>query len=284
MSNPFCPSDPNFKQNTAVAVALIALVGAGAYQMFGDDPAGAPVAPAPGQAAEDGYEEAEPIHWGYHGEIGPAHWGDLDPAFAACAEGQAQSPIDLAAAETGEPVEFEMNAYQAPLTVLNNGHTVQFNLDNGSTLSAEGKTYNLLQVHFHTPSEHVAKGKPFNAEAHFVHRADDGTLAVVGVLIREGTANPTLASLFRHLPKEEAEAETFPGTTIDPNGLIPRRTELFHYTGSLTTPPCSEGVNWYVFATPATASAKQIATLAGVLGANARPAQPLNDRAVLISE
>ncbi|SDH13900.1 carbonic anhydrase [Roseospirillum parvum] len=282
MSNPFCPSDPAFKQNAAAAVAVIALVGAGVYQARDNfDFTFWQAEPAVQEVVEHADEAP---HWGYHGDAGPAHWGGLAPQFAACAEGQAQSPVDLAAASVGEPIDFELNVLPAPLSVLNNGHTVQFNMDNGSTLTAEGVTYNLLQVHFHTPSEHVAKGKPFNAEAHFVHQAEDGSLAVVGVLVKEGKANPTLASLFEHLPAEEAEAQTFADTTIDANGLIPADSGLFHYSGSLTTPPCSEGVNWYVFTRPATASAKQLATLSGVLGANARPAQALNERAVEISQ
>lgn len=177
--------------------------------------------------------------WGYEGPGGPAQWGDLGAEYALCKAGRAQSPIDLAEANVEAAVAISTAYRPTALTVLNNGHTVQFNIGSGSTLTSGGKTFNLIQVHFHTPTEHAIGGKTFPLEAHFVHQSAAGQLAVIGVMIVEGEANPALASLLRHLPLQESAPQTYPGTMIDPNGLMPADLSLFRYMGSLTTPPCS---------------------------------------------
>lgn len=230
----------------------------------------APTAAAP--AAHGG------AHWSYEGPEGPANWGDLEESFAACRSGRMQSPVDLGGADAEGSIVISTRYNAVPLSILNNGHTVQFNTDAGGELSANGVTYKLLQVHFHTPAEHPVFGKVMPLEAHFVHKSDEGSLAVVGVFFVEGTENSTLASVLAHLPEEPAEAKTYAGVTIDPNGLLPSNMALFRYMGSLTTPPCTEGVNWHVLRTTATASKQQIARLSAVLNANARPVQPLNRR------
>ncbi|MGE0255184.1 MAG: carbonic anhydrase [Alphaproteobacteria bacterium] len=219
--------------------------------------------------------------WSYEGPGGPQHWGDLDAEYALCKAGKAQSPIDLADANVMAGVTIATDYRPLPLTVLHNGHTVQFNVGNGSTLTSGGKSFDLVQVHFHAPTEHAMGGRTFPLEAHFVHQSAAGKLAVIGVMIVEGAANPALAALLRHLPMQEMAAKTYPETVIDPAGLMPAQRDLFRYMGSLTTPPCSEGVNWHVMAATITASAAQIEMLAKAMGANARPVQAANDRLIV---
>ncbi|WP_194096716.1 carbonic anhydrase [Marivivens aquimaris] len=217
-------------------------------------------------------------HWTYSGDEGPDHWGELSEEYASCAGGAMQSPIDLSGAEASGTVNYEFDYQPVALNILNNGHTVQFNTAEGGDLVEAGKTFHLAQIHFHTPSEHDVDGKEFPIEAHFVHQADDGALAVLGVLIEEGEANATLQTVIDNMPTTPTEAADVAGVTIDPNGLIPASHEIYRYMGSLTTPPCSEGVNWHVLATPMTASAEQIAALSEVLNHNNRPLQQLNAR------
>lgn len=221
---------------------------------------------------------AEAPHWTYAGEHGPAHWADLDPAYATCAVGQYQSPIDLGAGgeEASAPVEAQYETI--PLTVLNNGHTVQITAEAAGRLQSSGTTYDLVQVHFHAPSEHVIDGRPVPVEAHFVHKAADGRLAVLGVFVVAGAENPALAALLPHMPATATPAQTFPAVSIDLNMLLPADRSVYRYGGSLTTPPCTEGVAWHVLKAPVTASPLQIETLSQVLHGNARPVQPLNGR------
>lgn len=224
---------------------------------------------------------AEAPHWTYAGEHGPAHWADLDPAYATCAAGQYQSPIDLGAGsqETSAPIEVRYETI--PLTVLNNGHTVQITAEAAGHLQSFGTTFDLLQVHFHAPSEHLIEGRPVPIEAHFVHKAEDGRLAVLGVFVVAGAENPALAALLPHLPSTATPAQTFPAVSIDLNALLPADRALYRYGGSLTTPPCTEGVAWHVLTAPVTASPLQIAQLTAVLHGNARPVQPLNGRLLI---
>jgi len=217
-------------------------------------------------------------HWSYSGEDGPAHWGDLAAEYATCGTGHMQSPIDLGDAEATGSIKLAADYKAVPLVVLNNGHTVQFNTEDGGTLTEAGVTYDLLQVHFHAPSEHVVNGKPAPLEAHFVHRSKDGALSVIGVFIVEGKANPALATLIKYLPTQVTPATPVEGVTINPNDLLPASMAMYRYMGSLTTPPCSEGVSWHVLSTDITASKERIEALSAVLHMNARPVQPLNDR------
>lgn len=217
-------------------------------------------------------------HWSYDGAHGPAHWGVLKDEYRLCASGLMQSPVDLGSVAATGSIAIATDYRPVPLSVLNNGHTVQFNTPGAGTLTGGGTSFELLQVHFHTPSEHVRDGRHAPLEAHFVHRAADGRLAVLGVMVEEGPANPALATVIAHMPKVKADAVAPDGVMVDPAGLLPRDRALYRYMGSLTTPPCSEGVNWHVLATPVTASKEQIAALAAVMHMNARPAQPLHGR------
>ncbi|MCR4377248.1 MAG: carbonic anhydrase family protein [Rhodospirillales bacterium] len=220
-------------------------------------------------------------HWTYEGHEGPANWGELSPEFAACGAGKMQSPVDLADANADGQVTVDFNYSPAELEILNNGHTVQFNVANGSTMTSEGKTYTLAQVHFHTPSEHPISGKPFAMEAHFVHKAEDGQLAVVGVFFNEGASNAALKDVFTNAGTATAHEAKVAGASVDLRGVIPASPTFYRYMGSLTTPPCSEGVNWFVVKEPVEASAAEIAAMTKAFGHNARPAQNANARKIM---
>lgn len=220
-------------------------------------------------------------HWSYEGEEGPAHWGEMSPEFAICTAGRMQSPIDLGQANTKAGVEVAADYRRGPLTILNNGHTVQVQFDAGSTFTSSGKDFQLVQLHFHTPSEHQLNGKSFPAEVHFVHRNAAGQLAVLGVFIEAGPTNVELAKLIVAAPRMKSEPHLVEGFTFDPRALLPPTLAVYRYMGSLTTPGCGEGVNWHVAADPIQASPSQIAELARIMGNNARPVQPVNNRLVI---
>ncbi len=236
---------------------------------------------APGDTPEDGKAKpAHPTHWTYGGEEGPEHWADLSPENRPCAAGLQQSPVELSGAMSADapaPVPHWIPANST--TVANNGHTLQVNIPTGGSITLEGKSYALKQFHFHHPSEHTVDGKAFPLEVHLVHAASDGDLAVVGVLFEEGAANPALDPIWATAPIKEGEARI--NAQIDPYRFLPPVVGVYRYEGSLTTPPCSETVHWTVMATPATASASQLAAFASLFPWNARPVQPLNRRYVL---
>jgi len=219
-------------------------------------------------------------HWGYSGHEGPDNWGTLSADYHACSAGKMQSPIDLNAGNMWDTVSVKTNYKAVELEILHNGHTVQFNVGDGSTMISHGKAYKLLQIHFHTPSEHVTNGKPAPMEAHFVHQASDGALAVIGVFYTEGETNTALQAVFDHLPTTKTDAMK-KGVNIDPSELLPAISGFYRYMGSLTTPPCSEGVNWFVLKKPDTASKAQIDAMHKAIGNNARPAQPMNNRLMM---
>lgn len=223
---------------------------------------------------------ASGAHWTYEGHEGPEHWGELAPEFMQCRSGKMQSPIDLGLANATGHIDIWANYQEGPMAILNNGHTVQINFPSGSRLISGGREYELLQVHFHTPSEEAVNGKRYPMVAHFVHKSASGSLAVLGVFFEEGPANSELAKIVVAAPKKEREA--FPvRATLDPSGLLPSSLDVWRYQGSLTTPPCSEGVNWHVAKATVTASPEQIAALHAILGDNARPLQPLNGRLLI---
>ena len=222
----------------------------------------------------------EGVHWGYEGEAGPEAWARLDPAFAACS-GKNQSPIDLTGMIEADldPIEF---AYEAGGgEILNNGHTVQVNYAPGSTIQVDGRTFELKQFHFHAPSENHVDGKSFPMEAHFVHADKDGNLAVVALLFTEGAANTALPAAWAKMPKAAGEKNALP-EPFAAESLLPSRRDYFRFSGSLTTPPCTEGVRWLVLKKPASVSRAQVAAFAAALPhPNNRPVQPVNARPVL---
>lgn len=221
-----------------------------------------------------------PPHWTYSGEEGPDHWGDLDPAYAACKDGKEQSPIDIPAAAPSNHPEMTFDYKPSALHILNNGHTVQANYDAGSSLEVGGETWDLVQFHYHAHSEHTVEGTSFPAELHFVHKNTAGELAVVGVLLEDGAETAALNAFTDNLPTTEQAETTVDDVNIDAAGLLPAGHASWRYEGSLTTPPCTEGVSWFVMSEPLTASAGQIAKLTEVFDHNFRPTQPLEGREV----
>lgn len=220
----------------------------------------------------------EKPHWSYSGEAGPEKWGDLNHEFQLCKTGHMQSPVDLGSADIQGNFGVKAAYKPGPLTLLNNGHTVQAVIAPGSTLASGIARYKLLQIHFHTPSEEVLYGLPYPMVAHFVHVDHAGNLAVLGVLFEEGVHNAELEKLVRAAPAHESEAEVVKGVTFDPAKLLPANLAVYRYEGSLTTPPCTEGVRWHVARHRVSASAAQIAALHTIMGDNARPIQPLHGR------
>jgi carbonic anhydrase len=219
-------------------------------------------------------------HWSYQGEGGPEKWGELQADFKACQLGLEQTPIDLAGAIRGEVGSIEHVYKPIPLRILNNGHTIQVNADPGSTCAINGTRYELLQFHFHHPSEHLLAGKNFDMEVHFVHKASNGAIAVTGAFIRPGAVNAPLKALFDAMPAKEGPEARIDGL-IDLAAVLPKTGGYYRYMGSLTTPPCSEGLTWTVFKEPIEASAAQIRGFAALFPNNARPVQQRNRRFLL---
>lgn len=218
-------------------------------------------------------------HWSYDGAGAPDKWASLDPANATCATGKRQSPIDIrdGIAVNLESVKFD---YQpTAFRVLDNGHTVQVNLAAGNGIEVMGRRYELLQFHFHRPSEERVNGKGFDMVAHLVHRDAEGRLAVVAVLLTKGAAQPVLQAVWNNLPLERNEEQAAP-TSLDLQRLLPEDQRYYTYMGSLTTPPCSEGVLWVVLKAPMQVSAEQIAVFAKLYPMNARPLQGRSGRLI----
>lgn len=226
------------------------------------------------------HADGHPPHWGYEGHHGgPAHWAELDPAFEACAKGTNQSPIDIRNAVKTDLPALQFQYGQTAPTIVNNGHTVQINLPQGQSLTVGGKTYELLQFHFHTPSEVALNGKRSAMVAHFVHKNAAGELGVVGVLIQPGKNNAAYAPVFAHLPRP-GEKITVDDLKLDLQAMLPKDKGYYSFEGSLTTPPCSEGVSWMVLKNPIALGSDQIKAFRRLFNANARPVQPLNDRVI----
>jgi carbonic anhydrase len=224
---------------------------------------------------------AQHHHWGYSGEGAPQNWGKLDPEFATCASGKSQSPIDLGKSTKGNPTPVRLDYKKGTTEILNNGHTVQVNYQPGSALTLDGRSFELKQFHFHAPSENTFNGKHFPLEGHLVHADKDGNLTVVAVMFSEGAANPFIASLWKMMPTHEDEKNALP-EPLSALQMLPAERHYYMFTGSLTTPPCAEGVRWLVIQKPVTASKAQIDAFAKAVGfPNNRPVQPLNARQVL---
>ncbi|MEO5360331.1 MAG: carbonic anhydrase family protein [Nitrospirota bacterium] len=226
-------------------------------------------------AAKDGHK----AHWSYEGDTGPEKWGDLSPESAVCKTGMQQSPVDIKEAKTAAKKNaYKINYKAVPLKIINNGHTIQVNYAPGSTIVINGKTYQLLQFHLHHPSEHTVAGKDYPMELHLVHKNDKGELAVLGVFMKEGKENATIKTIWDNLPDKVNEEKSAAAVKINATALLPKMNSLYVYSGSLTTPPCSEGVSWNVVSTPIEVSKAQIDKFISVVGKNARPVQPINDR------
>ena len=218
-------------------------------------------------------------HWAYEGEHGPAAWARLAPENATCASGQRQSPIDLT-----DGIKVELDAVQfdyrpSGFRVVDSGHTVQVNVAPGNTIEVLGKRYELVQFHFHRPSEERIDGKPFDMVVHLLHKSADGKLAMVAVLLERGSAQPVVQAVWNNLPLEQGDEVAAKGQ-IDLSGLLPSDRRYYTYMGSLTTPPCSEGVLWMVMKTPVPISPEQLSIFARLYPTNARPIQAPHGRRI----
>jgi len=228
-------------------------------------------------------KEVHGMKWGYKGEIGPDRWGDLSPEYKLCKIGKAQSPIDIRETKKAKLPEIEFHYADTRLNVVNNGHTIQVNYEPGSYIVYEGKKCELLQFHFHTPSEHLFNGKAFPMEVHLVHKCEDDGLLVIGVMMDEGKAHDLIAKIWEVMPSEEGEV-TRDDVKINAMDLLPESRGYYTYPGSLTTPPCTEGVKWIMMKEKIEVSKDQIDRFRSFYDMNARPVQPLNDRVVMESE
>lgn len=224
------------------------------------------------------------VHWTYEGENGPNNWGKLHEKFEPCAKGKSQSPIDLVNHKEGnELTDLKMSYKPIKMNIVNNGHTIQVNYDKGSTLTLNDKKYQLLQFHFHSHSEHTVEGKYYDLEMHLVHKDDSNNLAVVGVLFKKGSENHFLKKIWNQMPNEVNKVVNSDEELTLIEGL-PKNQSYYHYSGSLTTPPCSEGVSWNVLTTPLELSESQIKQFVDIVKENNRPVQPHNNRVLQIKQ
>lgn len=241
--------------------------------------------PAEKPAEKPAQEVKHEIHWGYQGEGGPANWGKLKTEFALCGTGMSQSPIDFDKTYKTKLDAIGFAYKETPLKIVNNGHAIQANYEPGSFVTVDGEKYQLVQFHFHAPSEYTVKGQFYDMEMHLVHKNDRNELAVVGVFLKKGNVNKLIQVLWDNMPKEIDKENVVSGISVNASGLLPKDTKYYHLFGSLTTPPCSEGVNWSVLKTPIEVSEAQIEQFKTLMGVdNNRPVQPLNKRFVLESQ
>lgn len=226
---------------------------------------------------------ADPSHtWSYSGATGPEHWRELSPEFALCKEGKQQAPIDIIHPQSAHLPILQFESHTVPLKIIDNGHTIRQNYISGSgnTIPVGERTYELQQFHFHHPSEEATNGKHYEMVTHLVYGDKDGHLAVVGVLVKEGKPNPLISTLWSNLPSEKLKERASDAVVVNAIELLPAKHTYYTYLGSLTTPPCTEGVTFYILDTPMEFSKEQIGKFAEFYPDNARPAQPLNGRVV----
>lgn len=231
-----------------------------------------------GRAAEN--PPAGQHGWDYGREHGPEHWGDLDPGFAACKSGHHQSPIDIEGTVKADLPAIQFDYRPSALRIVDNGHTVMASYAAGSSIQVGGHRYELKQIHFHRPSENTVHGKKYEMEAHLVHADEAGRLAVVAVLLEAGGENALVSELWTHLPGEKEKEEVPDGVRINAADLLPARHGYYAFEGSLTTPPCSENVDWMVLKDPVQVSAEEIARFARLYPNDARTTQPGYGRVV----
>ena len=230
------------------------------------------------------------VHWGYEPDNGPSTWGKLNRDWALCSEGKQQSPIDLADAKPKEMDEMKLEFPTASLRIIHqthvldaidNGHTIQINYDGGETFKIGNRRFVLRQYHFHSPSEHTVNGRHYPMEMHLVHVSEDKKLAVIGVFIDEGRHNEAFDRIWSNLPTQTGQEVHHENVQVDIDHILPENRATYRYWGSLTTPPCSQGVGWFVYAEPIELSRDQIQAFRKIFHGNNRPIQPLNDRALL---
>ena len=239
-------------------------------------------AAAPSRAGAMAGHGGGPVHWSYSGEGGPQAWASLQPEFRTCGAGRRQSPIHIEDSATllgpAEPLQFIYTPSGG--SVVNNGHTLQVDVEGENSLTVRGSTYRLVQFHFHHPAEERINRRGFAMVAHLVHRNAEGQLAVVAVLMDPGEPSPLIHKVWTHLPLEVGDRVRVPAGLIDLNELLPKDQRYYQFMGSLTTPPCSEGVLWMVLKSPVTLAADQLKLFSQLFPNNARPIQASNGRVV----
>jgi carbonic anhydrase len=230
---------------------------------------------AAGAAATAGEPE-----WSYSGANGPAKWGKLGKDNVVCGTGGLQSPIDIPDADVrkGDIPPLLFNYKAVPVRIIDTGHTIQVNYPPGSFLTVEGKRFELVEFHFHKPSEEKVNGKGHEMSAHLVHKGSNGKLAVVAVFLDQGNENEVIKTLWKNLPVTKGKEVLVDSAQINALQLLPKNKDYYRYEGSLTTPPCTENVTWLVLKTPTQVSGDQIARFGRIYPNNARPVQPRNDR------
>ncbi len=229
-------------------------------------------------------ETSHGAQWSYQGNKGPTHWGDLKEEFLLCKNGKNQSPINITKVQKAKAPSLEIYYQETSLDILNNGHTIQFNYEPGSYIKIGEKRFDLLQFHFHAPSEHVVDGKPRDMEMHLVHKNDKGGLAVIGVFFTLAPNNPILNSVWKYLPEKINQPTKMKEIKVNAKDLLPKNQEYFFYSGSLTTPPCSEAVMWNVLSQTFPVTQDQLNHFKELVENNARPPQPLNKRKITKAE
>jgi len=236
---------------------------------------------------------SDATHWTYEGEKGPQSWGKLDPDFSLCADGHSQSPVDIGKTSPAllpklrakfSPANLRIVHHEHLADEINNGHTIQVNYSEGDTMTVGDTNYELIQFHFHAPSEHTVQGKHYPMEMHFVHKSPSGALAVIGVFIEKGAHNAAFDPIFSNLPREKGVESHFEHVKVNVDDLLPHSHKSYRYDGSLTTPPCSEGVKWIVMKSPIQLSAAQIWWFTSRIEGNNRPVQPLNHRVTVTDD
>ncbi|MGB7754168.1 MAG: carbonic anhydrase family protein [Candidatus Acidiferrales bacterium] len=224
---------------------------------------------------------ANPPHWSYNGADGPDHWGDLESDYAECKSGHRESPIDIVGAQPADLAPIHFDYKLEPLKVINNGYTIQFNYEAGSSITINGTALPLVQFHFHHVSENEVDGKKYDMELHFVHvDSAANRTAVVAVFIKSGAENAALRDLWSHIPHDMGKEVEYKKVVINAADLLPADQNYYTFDGSLTIPPCKEGIKWFVMKTPIEASPAQIAAFAKYYPTNARPIQPTNGREI----
>ncbi|PEN69889.1 carbonic anhydrase [Bacillus toyonensis] len=236
------------------------------------------------QEAPQKQSTKENTQWSYEGTTGPEQWGELKPEYKMCLNGQEQSPIDIKTEQIKSTVDnnpLQINYQPISFSIKNNGHSIEGKANSSDDyLTLGGNRYTLKQFHFHTPSEHQFEGKHADMELHLVHQNDQGQLAVVGIMIKEGQKNEGFAAMWQNLPhRKNIKADV--QHTIDIKQILPSDHSSFRYMGSLTTPPCTENVQWIVMKQTIEMSKQQIKVFHKLFPTNNRPVQPINGRAVL---
>lgn len=272
-------AQPSFMRRIRPLCLCMAAIWAGASGAQTPElPAAAPVE-SHETTQHDGHE------WGYTGPEGAEHWADLAKENALCGSGQQNSPVDLQHAVSADLGPLLLDYRAVPMAVRNTGHAIQLDLPNGGTMRTGGRDYAALQIHFHHPSEHLLNGRRFPMEAHIVHQGPDGTLGVLAIFFETGKANPAFQRVLDAMPKGKGQTQPVANASVKASDFLPvqKHRRFFRYEGSLTTPPCTETVDWVVLNAPLQVSAAQIDAFERVYPFNARPLQPLHRRFLLKS-